>query len=214
MRFGIIVPTLIGLASSRFHHHTHPEALVQLGIVEKHLNTNEIKAKAKARFMSLMHDAEVKAEHDPAVVKADEQVAKAHAKYLTDSHKAAELLDSIKVRLAEGKKDLAKEDEEWKHESAEIKKFTDSKYKELAETEKKFMALQQKKISSLAEVPMHVQSSFSQLTKGHDGTKAAQEIHAAEKALRELGESIKKRVEGLTHQLMTPGHQFPGEVVV
>lgn len=164
--------------------------------------------------MSLMHDAESKADHDPAVLKADHAVEQAHAKYVVDSHKAADLLASIKQRLAEGKKNLAHEDEQWAHEAAEIKKFTDGKYKELAETEKKFMALQQKKISSLAEVPMHVQSSFSQLSKSHDGTKATQEIHAAEKALRELGDKIKKRVETLTHELMTPGKQFPGEVVV
>ena len=126
-------------------------------------------------------------------------------------------MGDIKARLAKGKAEVSKEDANLAKEAAEIRRFTEEQNHKLEESEKKLMQLQQKRISSFAELPLDVTSSFAQVANHqnrHDGSKGQREIHAAEKALEELGQSIKKRIQSLTQQLHTPGKQFEGEVVV
>ena len=192
-----------------------PLSLVQLGLEDKPIQPSALREAAKKRFMSLMHDAEAKAEHDPEVLKADKVLKDAELKFKTDSHKATDLLASIKTRLAASKAEVTAEEKQAAVEAAEIRKFTERENAKLEATEKKFMELQQKKISSsFAQLPSTIDSSFMQTVKGHDGTKASEEIHAAEKALAELSTKIKNRVGTLTHMLGTPGKQFPGEIVL
>lgn len=220
MKFATIAPLVVScLASADIPAFVRPEleplSLVQLGLEETPMAPSALRLKAKSKFMALMHEAEVHAEHDPAVLKADKVLKDAEDKFQTDSHKASDLLSSIKTRLAKSKSDVAQQEKDASVEAIEIKKFTERENAKLEETEKKFMALQQQKISSsFAQLPTLLDSSFVQMVKGHDGSKAQQEIHAAEKALSELGTKIKTRVENLTHMLGNPGHQFPGEIVL
>lgn len=194
--------------------HLEPLSLVQLGLEDKPIAPSTLRLKAKEKFMALMHEAEKHAEEDPAVLKADKVLKDAEEKFKIDSHNASDLLSSIKDRLAKSKSDVAQQEKAAVVEAQEIKKFTERQNAKLEETERKFMALQQQKISSsFAQLPK-LESSFVQVVKGHDGSKAQQEIHAAEKALSELSSKIKSRVESLTHMLGTPGKQFPGEIVL
>ena len=219
MRIPVVIAAIVGSSSADFHGfvrpHLEPLSLVQLGLEEKPMEVAALRAAAKKKFMNLMQQAEDKATHDPKVIKADKALLASEAKFKTDSHKASDLLGSIKKRLAKSKADVAQQEKDAAVEARKIHEFTEKENAKLEATEKKLMALQQKKISSsFAELPTTIESSFTQLEKGHDGSKAQQEIHAAEKALSELGNKIKKRVASLTHMLNTPGHQFPGEIVL
>ena len=217
MRISILTPLAVsGLSTEGGSSlsHLQSQSLVQLGLADEPIATSALRSKAKAQFMSLMHDAEEKAKNDPAVLKADKVLKDAEDKFNTDSHHASDLLTSIKTRLSKSKSDLTDEEKNAAIDAKEIKKFTDLQYAKLQESEKKFMELQQKKISSsFAQLPA-IDSSFVQMVKGHDGSKATQEINEAEKQLSVLSSKIKTRVEKLSHMLGTPGHQFEGEVVL
>jgi hypothetical protein len=147
-------------------------------------------------------------------MKAQEQLHKSEEKFNVDSHKATDLLKSIKDRMAQSRKNLEQQEKDAPAEAAKIKDFIRKENSKLEEKEKKLMAIQQKKITaSFAEMPVPVLSSSLLQTQG-DNAKAQQEIHAAEKALGDLGKKIKNRIDTLTHMLQTPGKQFPGEVVL
>jgi|LauGreDrversion4_2_1035121.scaffolds.fasta_scaffold17091_4 hypothetical protein len=197
-------------------HHVSPLALLQLQLQEDPAKIAKVREDAKKKFLTLMHEAEEKAHHDPKVIEADRALKTAHDKFVVDSDKTKHLLGDIKARLAKGKAEITKEDSNLAKEATEIRRFTEEQNRKLEDSEKKLMQLQQKRISSFAELPLDM-SSFAQVASPHihhDGSKGQREIHAAEKALQELSENIKKRVQSLTHQLHTPGKQFEGEVVV
>jgi hypothetical protein len=201
------------------NHSTHlsPIALLQLQLQEDPAKIAKVREDAKKKFITLMHEAEERAHHDPQVVEADQALRNAHKKFVEDSDKTKHLLSDIKTRLAKGKAEISKQDANLAKEASEIRRFTEAQNRKLEESEKKLMQLQQKRISSFAELPVDISSSFAQVANPHnhhDGSKGQREIHAAEKALQELSESIKKRVKSLTQQLHTPGKQFEGEVVV
>lgn len=221
MRFSLVSLVAASVASlssaDAVHHHVSPLALLQLQLQEDPAKIAKVREDAKKKFLTLMHEAEEKATHDPKVLEADEALRKAHTKFVEDSEKTKHLLGDIKARLAKGKAEVSKEDANLAKEAAEIRRFTEEQNHKLEESEKKLMQLQQKRISSFAELPLDVTSSFAQVANHqnrHDGSKGQREIHAAEKALEELGQSIKKRIQSLTQQLHTPGKQFEGEVVV
>ena len=188
---------------------------MQLGLEEMAPDIASIRRDAKKKFLALMEEAEEKASHDPEVRKADSRLKATEAKFKLDSKKASDLLHSIKARLDESKKEVAQQKKDAVREAQLIHDFTEKENAKLEATERKFMELQQKKISSsFAEIPIPVRSSFTELAAKADGVKAEQQIHAAEKALSDLSERIKKRVSSLSAMLKTPGHQFPGEVVL
>ena len=194
--------------------HLAPLSLVELGLDEKPVDLDSVRNAAQHKFAALMEEAESKARHDPAVMKAQEQLHKSEEKFNVDSHKATDLLKSIKDRMAQSRKNLEQQEKDAPAEAAKIKEFIQKENSKLEETEKKLMAIQQKKITaSFAEMPVPVASSSLLQTQG-DNAKAQQEIHAAEKALGDLGKKIKNRIDSLTHMLQTPGKQFPGEVVL
>lgn len=218
MRFNALFPVLAGVVTCEIqpfvHPHMEPLSLVQLGLEEKPMDMAALRKAAQKKFATLMQEAETKAAHDPAVLKAQEAVRESEAKYEADSKQASGLLKSIKERMKQSKKDISTQEQAATVEASKIRKFVEEENAKLEATEKKFMELQQKKITaSFAEIPVHVDSS-SLLQKGGENSKAQQKIHAAEKALSELDAKIKKRVETLTHMLNTPGQQFPGEVVL
>jgi len=218
MRFSAILSTIAAVHGSNSfgerHGHLHPSALLQLAFKEDPAAMAKIKEEAKEKFIHMMHDAEEKVHQDPKVVAAEDALKAKHQKFLTDEAKTTHLLDDIKHRLAEGKAHVADQDASLAREAAEIKRFTEERNKKLQEDERELMKLQKKRISSFAELPVDVSSSFAQVALPHDGSKAQAEIHAAEKALHDLSANIKKRVDSLTHQLNTPGHQFEGEIIV
>ena len=214
----VICANYIGTTEASPHDsHVSPIALLQLQLQEDTAKIAQVREDAKKKFLTLMHDAEERAHHDPKVIEADEALKNAHMKFVEDSEKTKHLLGDIKARLAKGKAEISKQDSNLAKEAAEIRRFTEEQNRKLEESEKKLMQLQQKRISSFAELPIDISSSFAQVASPnhrHDGSKGQREIHAAEKALQELSESIKKRVKSLTQQLHTPGKQFEGEVVV
>jgi cytochrome c556 len=217
MRFAHIL-SAVTIASAdvvieRPQGHLHPSALLQLVLKDDPAALAHVRDEAKAKFLHLMHDAEERVHKDPKVLKAEADLEAKHAKYVADTEKTNHMLNDIKHRLAEGKAHLAIQDASLAREAAEIKRFTEERNKKLQEDERALMKLQKQRISSFAELPVDV-SSFAQVKLPYDGSKAQQEIHAAEKALHELSDSIKKRVESLTQQLNTPGHQFKGEIIV
>lgn len=218
MRFLSVFPALVAFVSADIkpftHPHMEPLSLVQLGLEEKPVDMATLRKAAQKKFVALMQEAENKASHDPAVLKAHEAVRVSEAKFAADSKQATGLLMSIKERMNQSKKDISVQEKNAAIEAKKIRKFVEEENSKLEATEKKFMELQQKKITaSFAELPVHVDTS-SLLQKSGDNSKAQQKIHAAEKALSELDAKIKKRVETLTHMLNTPGQQFPGEVVL
>ena len=216
MRFAAIILALASFASAdhiNLRGIFGPSALLQLGLEEKPAKTEEIKEKARKRFMALMKEAEEKATHDPAVLQADKALNDAHAKYVADTDKTAHHLSDIKAKLSESKHEVTDQERELVVRSAAVKKFTEEQNKKIEQEERELMKLQQKRISSFAELP-DIKSSFTQLKNDHDGVKATEEIHAAQKALHDLGDSIKNRIESLTHILLTPGKQFKGEEVL
>ena len=218
MRFLCIASALAISASGELQHVSHPHlsplSLVELGLEDKPFDMETLREAAKKKFTALMEEAEVKARHDPAVMKAQAEMHNSELKLEADSHKATDLLKSIKLRMAESKKNLEEQETNAPIEAAKIHQFIDEENKKLETTEKKLMQLQQKKITaSFAEMPVQV-SAASLLEKTADNAKAQQEIHAAEKALSQLGSKIKKRIESLTNMLQTPGKQFPGEIVL
>jgi hypothetical protein len=215
MRFSILVPIVSCVLASQglIKPHMAPLSLVELALDEHPVDMNSIRQSARKKFISIMHQAEEKASHDPAVLKAEEQLHVSEEKFKADSHKASEMLASIKSRLAKSKADVAAEEKHAASEAARMKKFTEEENKKLEATEKKLMQLQQKKItSSFAQLPDITATSL--LQRVDDGAKAQQEIRTAEKALSELSQKIKKRVNSLKKSLNDPGHQFPGEVVL
>lgn len=198
-----------------FKPHLEPLSLVQLGLEDKAADIASIRKEARKKFLSLMQEAEERATHDPAVRKADERLKATEAQFRVDSKKASELLKSIKTRLAQSKQLVAEQKKDAAYDAQLIHEFTEKENAKLEATERKFMELQQKKISSsFAEIPVPVRSSFAQMAAKADGVKAEQQIHAAERALSDLSDRIKKRVANLSSMLKTPGHQFPGEVVL
>jgi hypothetical protein len=218
MRFITLAGALAFTASADIEHmarlHMAPLSLVELGLEDKPFDMETLKKAAQKKFMALMEEAEVKARHDPAVMKAQDEMHKSEAKFEADSHKATDLLKSIKERMAQSEKNLEEQQKTAPREAEKIKQFINEENRKLEATEKKLMQLQQKKITaSFAEMPIHFEAS-SLLEKQPDNAKAQQEIHAAEKALNELGSKIKKRIDSLTHMLNTPGKQFPGEIVL
>ena len=219
MRFGFFVTVVIPFAASDVSRvvnaHLEPLSLVELGLEDRAPDIAAIRKDAKKKFLALMQDAEVKASHDPAVRKADDRLKSTEARFKVDSRKASDLLRSIKQRLEQSKKSVAQQKKTAAFDAQLIREFTEKENAKLEATERKFMELQQKRISSsFAEVPAPVHSSLTELAAKADGVKAEQQIHAAEKALSELSDRIKKRVASLSSMLNTPGHQFPGEVVL
>ena len=215
MRFVAILPAfaVASQTGSFIRPHLKPLSLVELATDEDPAKLAAVKETAKKQFLSLMQEAEEKALHDPVVLKADEELRESEAKFKADSRKASDLLASIKTRFAQSKETVAAEEKHAAEESARMQAFTESENSKLEETEKKLMQLQQKKISSsFAELPVVTVSSL--LENNADNARAQQEIHQAEKALSELSNKIKKRVDSLNKRLHTPGHQFAGEVVL
>jgi hypothetical protein len=194
--------------------HLAPLSLVELGLDDKPFDMDTLRKAAQKKFTMLMEQAESNARHDPSVIRAQEALHNSERKFESDSHKASELLNSIKQRMAQSRKNLEEQERDAPREAQKVKDFIQEENSKLEKTEKKLMQLQQKKITaSFAEMPVQVDAS-SLLEKQADNAKAQQEIHAAEKALGELGTKIKKRIDTLTHMLNTPGKQFPGEVVL
>jgi hypothetical protein len=194
--------------------HLAPLSLVELGLDDKPFDIETLRNAAQSKFIILMEEAEAKARHDPAVMKAQEVLHKSEERFQADSHRAADLLSSIKMRMEQSRKNLEEQEKDAPLEAQKIKEFIEGENQKLEETEKKLMQLQQKKITaSFAELPVHMDVS-SLLEKQPDNAKAQQEIHAAEKALTELDNKIKKRIDSLTQMLNTPGKQFPGEIVL
>ena len=214
-----IVLTVVAMsASAELDHfarpHLAPLSLVELGLEDKPFDMDTLRRAAQSKFATLMEEAETKARHDPAVLKAQGALHVSEEKFKADSHKASDLLSSIKMRMAQSRKRLEDQEKSAPMEAQKIKEFIQEEGKKLETTEKKLMELQQKKITaSFAELPVHFDAS-SLLEKQVENAKAQQEIHAAEKALGELGGKIKKRIDSLTQMLNTPGKQFPGEIVL
>lgn len=196
------------------HPHLAPLSLVELGLEDKPFDMDTLRKAAAKKFTALMEEAEAKARHDPAVLQAQANLHESEEKFSVDSHRASDLLSSIKQRMAQSRKNLEEQEKDAPIEAAKIKDFIKKENAKLETTEKKLMQIQQKKITaSFAEMPVRMDAS-SLLQTQADNAKAQQEIKAAEKALGDLGTKIKKRIDSLTQMLHTPGKQFPGEVVL
>ena len=116
---------LIGVLADAQGRHASPLALLQLQLQEDPAKIAKVREDAKKKFLTLMHEAEEKAHHDPKVVEADEALKVAHNKFVVDSDKTKHLLGDIKARLAKGKAEITKQDSNLAKEAAEIRRFTE-----------------------------------------------------------------------------------------
>lgn len=218
MRFVLPLIGMIGSVAADLKPFSHPYfaplSLVELGLEDKPFDMDTLRKAAAKKFTALMEEAETKARQDPAVIKAQADLHESEERFSSDSHKASDLLSSIKQRMALSRKNLEEQEKDAPVEAAKIKDFIKKENAKLEVTEKKLMQIQQKKITaSFAEMPVRIDAS-SLLQTQADNAKAQQEIRTAEKALGELGTKIKKRIDSLTQMLHTPGKQFPGEIVL